>query len=125
MPLWLESAENGLSSRFRRLLAGLWRDLRTLDDRVSELDREITSIAQSDPAAQRLQQLRAVGPIVASALVAAVGDARHFANARQMAASLGLTPKQHSSGGKQRLLGISKRGDCYVRSVLSSTALER
>jgi transposase len=118
VPLWLESAENGLSNRFRRLLAGLWQDLRVLDDRVCELDREITSIAQSDPAAKRLQQLRGVGPIVASALVAAVGNARQFANGRQMAASLGLTPKQHSSGGKERLLGISKRGDCYLRTVL-------
>jgi transposase len=118
VPLWLEGAENGLSGRFRRLLAGLWQDLRALDDRVSELDREIVSIAQSEPAAKRLQQLRGVGPIVASALLAAVGDARHFANGRQMAASLGLTPKQHSSGGKERLLGISKRGDCYVRTVL-------
>jgi len=118
VPLWLEGTENGLSSRFRRLLAGLWQDLKALDDRVCELDREITSIAQSDPAAKRLQQLRGVGPIIASALVAAMGDAHHFANGRQMAASLGLTPKQHSSGGKERLLGISKRGDRYLRSVL-------
>jgi transposase len=118
VPLWLESVENGLSSRFRRLLSGLWDDLKVLDDRVSELDREIVAIARDDPAAKRLQQLRGVGPIVASALVAAVGDARHFANGRQMAASLGLTRKQHSSGGKERLLGISKRGDRYLRTVL-------
>ena len=118
LPRWLENTENGLSGRFRRLLAGLWDDLKLLDDRVLELDQEITSIAQSDPAAKRLQQLRGVGPIVASALVAAVGDARQFANGRQMAASLGLTPRQHSSGGKERLLGISKRGDRYLRSVL-------
>lgn len=118
VPIWLESADNGLSSRFRRLLSGLWQDLRALDDRVSELDREITVIARADPAAKRLQQLRGVGPIIASALVAAVGDAHQFANGRQMAASLGLTPKQHSSGGKERLLGISKRGDCYLRTVL-------
>lgn len=116
--LWLERTDNGLSERFRRLLAGLWEDLRALDARVAELDREISAIACSDPAAQRLQQLRGVGPIVASALVAAVGNARHFANGRQMAASMGLTPKQHSSGNKERLLGISKRGDCYLRSVL-------
>ena len=118
VPLWLENAENGLSVRFRGLLAGLWQDLKALDRRVSELDREITTIARNDPAAKRLQQLRGVGPIIASALVAAVGDARQFANGRQMAASLGLTPKQHSSGGKDRLLGISKRGDCYLRTVL-------
>lgn len=118
VPLWLERTDNSLSERFRRLLEGLWQDLRALDERVEELDREIAVIAREDPAAKRLQQLRGVGPIVASALVAAVGDGRHFANGRQMAASLGLTPKQHSSGGKERLLGISKRGDCYVRTVL-------
>ena len=118
VPLWLEDAENGLTDRFRRLLNGLWQDLMTLDQRVAELDREIAQIANSEPVAKRLQQLRGVGPIIATALLAAVGDAKHFANGRQMAASLGLTPKQNSSGGKERLLGISKRGDAYVRTLL-------
>ena len=117
-PVWLEDAENGLTSRFRRLLNDLWDDLKTLDQRVAELDHEINMIAQSDPVAKRLQQLRGVGPMVATALVATVGNAEQFANGRQMAASLGLTPKQHSSGGKNRLLGISKRGDAYLRSIL-------
>jgi transposase len=118
VPVWLEDAENGLTSRFRELLNGLWDDLKTLDRRVAELDREIEVIAQSDPVAKRLQQLRGVGPMVATALVATVGNAEQFANGRQMAASLGLTPKQHSSGGKDRLLGISKRGDAHLRSIL-------
>ena len=109
---------NGLTSRFRGLLNGLWDDLKRLDQRIAELDREITSMAQNDPVAKRLQQLRGVGPLIATALVAAVGNAEQFANGRQMAASLGLTPKQHSSGGKDRLLGISKRGDAYLRSIL-------
>ena len=118
IPCWLEDAENGLSGRFRELLQGLWQDLLTLDERVAELDREIALIAASDPVAKRLQQLRGVGPMIATALLATVGDASQFANGRQMAASLGLTPKQNSSGGKTRLLGISKRGDSYVRSLL-------
>ena len=118
LPVWLEDAGNGLSERFRRLLNALWCDLQLLDERVAELDREIALIAHSDPAARRLQQLRGVGPIIATALVAAVGDGAQFANGRQMAAALGLTPKQHSSGGKDRLLGISKRGDAYLRTVL-------
>ena len=118
LPCWLEDDENGLSDRFRRLLHGLWGDLRSLDDRVSELDREIELIAQSDPVAKRLQQLRGVGPIIATALVAAVGNAEQFANGRQMSAAFGLTPRQHSSGGKERLLGISKRGDAYLRTLL-------
>ena len=118
LPVWLEDAGNGLSGQFRRLLQALWDDLRGLDARVAELDREIALMARNDPAARRLQQLRGVGPIIATALVAAVGDGRQFRNGRQMAAALGLAPKQHSSGGKERLLGISKRGDAYLRTVL-------
>jgi transposase len=118
LPYWLEDAENGLSERFRRLLNGLWGDLRALDARMTELDREIAVIAQSDPVAKRLQQLRGVGPIIATALVAAVGNGEQFANGRQMSAAFRLTPRQHSSGGKERLLGISKRGDVYLRALL-------
>jgi transposase len=118
IPEWLEDAGNGLSGRFRRLLSGLWSDLLALEQRVKELDREIAEIAAADPVAQRLQQLRGVGPMISTALLATVGDASQFKNGRQMAASLGLTPKQNSSGGKERLLGISKRGDAYVRSLL-------
>ena len=118
IPDWLEDAENGLTARFRRLLHGLWQDLQALDTRIGELDREIQQIARSVPAAQRLQQLRGVGPMIATALVAAVGRGEQFANGRQMAAALGLTPRQQSSGGRERLLGISKRGDSYLRMLL-------
>jgi transposase len=118
IPCWLEDNDNGLSERFRRLLRGLWQDLLILDRRLAELEREIEQIARHDPVAVRLQQLRGIGPITATALVATVGDARHFSNGRQMAASLGLTPRQNSSGGKERLLGISKRGDTYLRCLL-------
>lgn len=118
IPCWLEDHDNGLTDRFRKLLYGLWNDLRTLDERVADLDREIAHIAASDPVARRLQQLRGVGPMIATALVATVGDATQFRCGRQMAASIGLTPRQNSSGGKERLLGISKRGDAYLRSLL-------
>ena len=118
IPCWLEDADNGLSLCFRQLLDGLWRDLRGFDERIAELDGHINEAAKANPDARRLQQLRGVGPVVATALLACVGDATQFANGRQMAASLGLTPRQHSSGGKDRLLGISKRGDAYVRSLL-------
>ena len=118
IPAWLEDAENGLTDGFRGLLSGLWDDLRNLDRRVAELDLEINMIAGRDPVAKRLQQLRGVGPMIATALVAAVGNGEQFVNGRQMAASLGLTPRQHSSGGKDRLLGISKRGDAYLRCLL-------
>lgn len=118
IPRWLEDADNGLTIRFRGLLNGLWDDLMGLEHRVGELDREINSIALSHPVAVRLQTLHGVGPKIATALIAVVGDGRQFANGRQMSASMGLTPKQHSSGNKERLLGISKRGDSYLRSLL-------
>lgn len=118
VPLWLEDAENGLTPRFRRVLAGLWRDLTALDERVAELDREIKTLAEENPAAQRLQQLRGVGPVIATALVAALGDGTGFRKGRDFAVSLGLTPRQHSSGGKAHLMGISKRGDGYLRQLL-------
>jgi transposase len=118
IPAWLEDPENGLSDRFRRLLAGLWGDLRGLDERIATLDAEIQTIARSHPDAQRLQQLHGVGPVTATALVVALGDGSAFRRGRDFAVSLGLTPKQYSSGGKDRLLGISKRGDAYLRQLL-------
>jgi transposase len=118
IPCWLEDAENGLTDHFRSLLYGLWGDLTSLDDRMLELDQEIYKLANNNAVTRRLQQLRGVGPMVATALVATVGDAEQYQRGRQMAAALGLTPRQHSSGGKDRLLGISKRGDVYLRSLL-------
>jgi transposase len=118
LPLWLEDADNGLTDRFRALLNGLWGDLIHLDNRIAELNGEIEVIAKTDPMAKRLQQLRGVGPLVATALIATVGNGDQFNKGRQMAASIGLTPRQFSSGGKERLLGISKRGDAYLRTIL-------
>lgn len=118
VPAWLEDASNGLTPRFRCLMSGLYEDLRGLDERVRELDREIAAISREHEAVGRLEQLRGIGPLTASALFALVGDARQYRNGRQLAVALGLTPRQHSSGSKERLLGISKRGDKYVRTLL-------
>jgi transposase len=118
IPQWLEDAENGLTDRFRGLLAGVWADLLALEQRVKELDDEIGALAKTHPAARRLQQLRGVGPITATALIATLGSGQQFCKGRDFCVSLGLTPKQHSTGGKQRLLGISKRGDPYLRKLL-------
>ncbi len=118
IPCWLEDAENGLTDHFRTLLHGLWLDLVALDDRLAELDRAIERLANSNEVTKRLQQLRGVGPMVATALVATVGNAEQYHKGRQMAASLGLTPRQYSSGDKHRLLGITKRGDVYLRTLL-------
>jgi transposase len=118
IPEWLEDAENGLTDHFRLLLHGLWDDLLTLEDRLKELDKAIEKLARSNEVAKRLQQLRGVGPIVATALVATVGDGAQYSKGRQMAAALGLTPRQYSSGDKHRLFGISKRGDVYLRTQM-------
>lgn len=118
LPRWIEDEGNGLTARFRRLLRSLQEELLSLEERIAELDHVIVAIAKSEPAARRLMELRGVGPIIATAMLAPVGDARQFSNGRQMSASIGLTPKQHSSGGKERMLGISKRGDAYLRSLL-------
>ena len=118
LPDVLGNGENALSGDFRALLEGLRQDLQNLDERVKELDKRIQRQADSDPGAKRLQQIPGIGPITATALVSGVGDARQFKRGRDMAAWLGLTPGQHSSGGKERLLGISKRGDAYLRTLL-------
>lgn len=118
IPEWLEDAENGLTIHFRSLLQGLQNNLIALDERVQELDKGIERLAKQNEVTKRLQPLRGVGPMIATALIASVGDAKHYKSSRQMSAALGLTPRQHSSGNKDRLLGISKRGDVYLRTLL-------
>ncbi|MGP9645309.1 MULTISPECIES: IS110 family transposase, partial [unclassified Halomonas] len=118
LPLWLEDASNGLSDHFRRLLAELANDLRYLDDRVEQLTTAIEKHANTDPVARRLMTLRGIGPITASALAGVLGDGTIYQRGRDFAASLGLTPRQHSTGGRERLLGISKRGNGYLRKLL-------
>jgi transposase len=118
IPCWLEDAENGLTDSFRSLLHGLWSDLLMLEDRLKELDKAIEKLARSNEVTRRLQQLRGVGPLVATALVATVGDGQQYRKGRQMASALGLTPRQSSSGDKVRLFGISKRGDVYLRTQM-------
>jgi len=118
IPCWLEDAENGLTADFRSLLHGVWDDLLILDDRVGEMDKLIKRLAENHEECVRLQQLRGVGPMISTAMIATVGDARQYHKSRQMAASIGITPKQHSSGDRDRLLGISKRGDVYLRTLM-------
>jgi transposase len=118
IPCWLEDATNGLTDRFRLLLAGLQEDLIFIDQRVVSITTEIEQHAVSDPVANKLLALRGIGPLSASALAGIIGDGKQFRRGRDFAASLGLTPRQHSTGGKDRLLGISKRGDSYLRKLL-------
>ena len=114
----LEDAENELSFMGRTLLFDLGEELRRLHERVQAFDARIAAIAQTEPACQRLEAIPGIGPLTSTALVAAVGDATVFKNGRELAAWLGLTPRQHSTGGRPRLLGISKRGDRYLRCLL-------
>jgi transposase len=118
LPELLENAENGLSFDFRTLLDDLWQDLIRLDEREEEMSQKIHTLANSIPAAKRLQSIPGIGPMSATAIVCAVGDGKQFKRGRDLAAWLGLTPRQQSSGGKERLLGISKRGDSYLRTLL-------
>jgi transposase len=119
LPEILEDAENGLSERFRGELQRLYEELQHLNERVAHYDTQIEQIAKDNLQAQALMQLPGVGAKGATALLAAVGeDPRLLKNGRSMAAWLGLVPRQHSTGGKERLLGISKRGDVYLRQLL-------
>ena len=118
LPELLENTENGLSFDFRALLDDLQQDLIRLDEREGEMSQKIHTLANSIPAAKRLQSIPGIGPMSATAIVCAVGDGKQFKRGRDLAAWLGLTPKQQSSGGKDRLLGISKRGDSYLRTLL-------
>jgi transposase len=101
----------------------LFEHFRALNRQVDELEREINAWHREDAASKRLQAIPGIGPITASALVASVGDAKVFHNGRQFAAWLGLVPRQNSSGGKMNLLGISKRGDTYLRTLLMRGAI--
>lgn len=118
VPELLEDGDNGLSALFRELLAECYGQVRRLDESIGEYERRLIRAAASDADCQRLQALPGVGPLVATALVAAVGDAHSFDNGRELAAWLGVVPRQHSSGGKVRLGGITKRGDKHLRTLL-------
>jgi len=100
------------------LFQQLLEELTGLDARVATYDAQLAQVAQTHPVCQRLMTIPGRGELTATALVAAIGDAAQCKNGRQFAAWLGLVPRQHSTGGKPRLLGISKHGDSYLRKLL-------
>ena len=118
MSIILEDGENDLPGAFRQLLDRLENHLKELIDQVSELETQIQIWHKNNEASKKLSCIPGIGPITASALSASIGDVKCFKNGRQLAAWLGLVPRQHSSGGKQMLQGISKRGDSYLRTLL-------
>jgi len=116
--LFDKEQSNGLTDSMKDLLAMQYALLSALDQQISRYDKEIERIAKSREDCQRVQAVPGIGPITAVALSASIGNPRDFKNGRHFAAFLGLVPKQHSSGGRERLLGISKRGDSYLRQLL-------
>lgn len=118
VPDLIEDASNELPGTFRMLVQRLLDHLKELDRQVDELEAQIQAWHRSSELSCKLAQVPGIGPITASALVASIGDAKNFDSGRQVAAWLGLVPRQHSSGGKSNLLGMSKRGDTYLRTLL-------
>jgi transposase len=114
----LEKEQAKLTELRREVFGQLYEGWLTLEQRLAYDNAQLEAICQAHPVCQRLLTIPGIGPLTATALVAAVSDAAHFKNGRQLAAWLGLVPRQHSTGGKPRLLGISKRGDIYLRKLL-------
>jgi len=107
-----------LPTSMRQLIERLLENMKVLDRQVKELEAQIKAWHLGSELSRKLEKIPGIGPLAASALVASIADARSFKNGRQVAAWLGLVPKQDSSGGKPKLLGMSKRGDTYLRTLL-------
>jgi len=118
LPEIVEDTQNRLSMTARDFFSDLYTEFHEADERLAELDRKMMAITKTNEFCNLLMQIPGIGPVTASALVAHVGNARQFKNGRELAAYLGLTPREHSSGGKQKLLGITKRGNTYIRKLL-------
>jgi len=115
-------AAQELPPRLVALLERLQAHFKYLDEQIVQVERELSAQLREDERSQRLLEIPGVGPITASVLMAELGDARQFGSARQFAASVGLVPRQYSTGGKPTLLGISKRGDKNLRRLLVQCA---
>ena len=118
IPEIIDDGGNDLPDVFRGLLHRLWVHLKELHHQVQELEEQINAWHRSSEDSQKLARVPGIGPLTATALVASIGDAKDFRNGRELAAWLGLVPRQHSSGGKVLLQGISKRGDGYLRMLM-------
>jgi len=118
IPNLLEDAENTLSPYFRELLRDLYDEIVHFDERIETIELKLKVISVQNEDCQRLLTIPGVGLLTATALIAAIGDISVFKSGRELAAWIGLVPRQHSTGGKPTLLGISKRGDTYLRTLL-------
>lgn len=114
----VEEQGEKFTSLSRQLFSRLLEEFLRIDDELSYYNQILSTISKQHPECARLCEVPGIGPMTATALVAAVGNPQDFKNGRQFSAYLGLVPRQHSSGGKNTLLGISKRGDPYLRQLL-------
>jgi transposase len=117
LPRILEDADVKLSGALRMLLAQLKLDLHQLAERIDEADAVIQKTADENEACQRLVEIPGIGPVTATAVIAAIGNGGAFHKGREFSAWLGIVPREHSTGGQQKLLGISKRGNSYLRRL--------
>lgn len=118
LPFILEDAKNALSPLSRELIAEQYEKFKQLDSDIKAQDQRIHRLCAENPLSQRFLEVPGVGPITATMLASDIGDGQGYASSRDYAASLGVVPKQHSSGDKQVFLGISKRGNRYMRTLL-------
>jgi transposase len=114
----LENAEANLTPMMRNLIDVLWSEWKLVEQQIEELTDKLEQISASDAGCCRIRKIPGIGPIVATAIVASIGNGAAFRKGRDFAAWLGLVPRQYSTGGKAKLLGISKRGNIYLRKVL-------
>jgi transposase len=118
IPELLEDADNGLTPSSRALYQTMVDDWRQMNESIDRIEKGLKTQANADEAAQRLMAMKGVAEKIATATIAHAGNGSGYRNGRHFAANLGLTPKEHSSGGKQRLGGITKRGNRYLRRLL-------
>jgi transposase len=114
----IDNEHNDMTGLTRTMMRDMYERLALLDRQIARYDELIQQVHRALPASLRLENIRGVGPMIATAVIAAAGSAFWFSNGRQFAAWLGLTPRQHSSGGKERLSGITNRGNGYLRMLL-------
>ena len=114
----LESEQDKLTALSQEMFRKLVEEFVALEEQLAYYQDKLDTLAKTHPECQRLMTIPGIGPLSATALIAAVSDASAFHNGRQFAAWLGLVPRQHTTGGKEHLLGISKRGDSYLRKLL-------
>jgi transposase len=118
LPGLLEDADNALTPLARASLLDMWEEWQMLDARIRQVEARLEQYAAQQPVVQRLRQVHGIGKLISTAAWAVLGDGRAFRSGRHFAANLGLVPREHSSGGRQQLGGITKRGNRYLRFLL-------